>query len=305
LRGRYYLAQAPATLEPAIQHFEKALAIDSVFAPARAGLSESFWWFAQTGRPEFFARSRVEARRAIDLDPSLPEAHVAEGLARMSDWDWTGSEAAFKRAIELNPSASQARQWYAQLLRVMLRLDEALVQARRAVELDPFSLIVRAMEGWVHFSNGRQDEALKVYERVLELEPGFGIAIYNQGLSYQMLRQGDSVIRAAERAASARLPLDSLHSDMLLTIGYALAGRREDARATLDRLEARLVPTLPNSFRAIVYHELGDDRKALDLLERSLALREPDLPLVTSEPGFDRLRQNIRFRNVRRAMRLP
>lgn len=276
-----------------------------MFAPARAGLSESFWWLAQTGRPEFFARGRVEAHRAIDLDPSLPEAHVAEGLARMLDWDWTGSEEAFKRAIALNPSSSQARQWYAQLLRVMLRLDEALLEARRAVELDPFSLVVRAMEGWVHFSNGRHDEALRVYERVLELEPGFGIAIYNQGLSYWMLRQGDSVIRAAERTATARLPIDSLHTDWLLSSGYALAGRLEDARATLRRLDARLVPMLPDCFRAAIYLELGDEHRALDLLERSLALREPDLPLVTSEPGFDRLRQNTRFRNLRRAINLP
>jgi tetratricopeptide (TPR) repeat protein len=304
LRGRYYLAQAPPTLTFAIRHFERAIQLDSTSAQAHAGLAVSYWLFRNI-QPEYLSRARVEARVATDLDPTLSDAHVAVALTRMADWDWEGSEAAFRKAIGLNPSLSLARQWYAQLLRMTLRLDDAMREARKAIELDPFSLFLRTMEGWVLFNQRRQDEALEVYRKVLELEPGYGLAIYNQGLSYWVLRRGDKVIDAASRSMQARLRMTEPHATYLLSVGYALAGRPNEARAILDSLDARYGAAFPYTMRAALYHALGDDAMALTLLERALVLREPELPNVTSEPQLDGLRQHPRFRALRAQMRLP
>lgn len=129
--------------------------------------------------------------------------------------------------------------------------------------------------------------------------------MYNQGLTYWVQRRGDKVIDAATRAMQARLHMTEPHATYLLTVGYALAGRTVEARATLDSLEARYGAAFAYTMRAVVHHALGDDAMALTLLERALALREPELPNVTSEPQLDGLRQHPRFRALRAQMRLP
>ena len=292
------MARAPQGLDSAIVRFEQAIAKDSAFAPAHAALAEALWWVATIRRPELLRRATDAARTALNLDRTLPEAHVALGLVRMNQWDWPGSEAAFREALTLNPNSSVAHQWYAQLLRQTVRLDEALIEAQRALDLDPFSLTVRTMVGWVLYNQHRYDEALERWQAVLELEPEFGLAIYNQGLVYWMKGMGPEVIAAAQRAKNARIGMGP-HANWLLVIGYALSGQRDRALELLDRLDVSLTEV------AAVYHVLGEDEQALALLEKALAVRDPNLPNETSEPTFDRLRDHPRFRALRAAMRLP
>jgi tetratricopeptide (TPR) repeat protein len=299
------MATAPPTLQAAMRHFERAIAIDSTFASAYASLAESYFWQALAGYPELFGRSRVATRIAVDLDRGLPEAHLAAALGRMTDWDWEGAEASFKQAIALSPSSASAHQWYAQYLRVTPRLDEALREARLAVHLDPFSLVARTMVGWVYFSQRRQPEALQVYRDVLRLEPEYGIAIYNEGLSYWVQGRADKVIESARRANQVRLPVGELHAEYLLSVGQALSGQTHAARATLEHLEARFGPGVPNSYKAAFHVVLGEDDKALKMLEQSFAIREPTLPIIMAEPQIDRIRDHPRFRALRAAMRLP
>jgi TolB-like protein/Tfp pilus assembly protein PilF len=297
-RGRYYMAQAPGALDSAIRHFEQAVAHDSSIARAHAGLAEAYWWQAST-RQDLERPARNAAQKAIDLDPDLPEAHVAMGLVRLSAWDWNGSEAAFRKALQLNPNSSEAHRWLAQLLRQTGRLDEAMLEAQQALDLDPYALVVRAMVGWVSFNQRRYDEALEVWKGALELEPEFGLAIYHQGLVYWMKGMGHEVVAAAQRSKAARMSIGQFFPEYLLTIGYALSGERERARARLPQLNDWPVQA------AAVYHVLGEDDKALDLLERALQLRRWDLPNMTSEPLFTRLHDHPRYRAIRRAMQLP
>jgi tetratricopeptide (TPR) repeat protein len=305
LLGRYYMATAPPTLEAAIKHFERAIAIDSTYAAAYASLAESYHWYAYAGFPAYFARSRVAGRMALDLDASLPEAHVAAALGRMNDWDWEGAEASLKQAIALSPSSAAAHQWYGWFLRATMRLDEAMREARRTVDLDPYSLIARTMVGWVYFSQNRHDDAHAVYRDVLKLEPEFGIAIYNHGLSYWIQGRSDKVVESARRSNQVRLPVGDLHSEWQLSIGQALGGQADSARARLARLEARFGPGVWFAYKAAFHLVLNDEEKALALLDSSFAIREPMLPLVTSEPVIDRLREHPRFRALRAAMRAP
>lgn len=302
LRGRYYMGQAPAQLEPAIRFFEQAIAKDPTFAPAHAALAEAYWWSGFFA-PEFQERAGVTARKAVDLNPTLPEAQVALALVRMNDWDWQGSEAAFERALQLNPNSSVAHQWYAQLLRQTVRLDQAMSEAQRALELDPFSLTVRTMVGWVLYNQHRYDEAVEMWDGVLELEPDFGLAIYNQGLAYWGKGMGEEVIASAQRATAARLPVDEVIGDWLLAGGYALSGQRDRAKELLGRLKARY--GLPPTLISLVHLALGADDEALHYLERAFAMRDPWLPNMTSEPLADRLRDHPRFQALRAKMGLP
>jgi eukaryotic-like serine/threonine-protein kinase len=301
LKGRYYSAMADeGALETAIRYYEEAIAKDPTFAGAYAALAEALF------RPAVFdgPRASVAARTALDLDPALPEAYAALGMARRLEWDWSGSEAAFQRAIELNPNSSVAHQWYAQLLRTTMRFDEALSEARLAAELDPLSLFVRTMVGFVLSDQGRNDEAIEVFDEVLELEPEFGLAIFNQGLVYAEQGRGEDVISAARRAKAARLSSWEPGTTWLLGVGYALSGQRDRAEEILRELEARSATTYPG-YIAVLHHMLGDEDKALAWLEKGYELRAPWLPYSTSEPWFDDLRDHPRFRALRAKMGLP
>ena len=303
LKGRYHLArsgQADAT-ETSIRHFEEAIAKDSTFAAAYAGLAEALQYAVE---PERVERFKSAGRRAVELDPALPEAHAALGLVRTAEWDWSGSEAAFRRAIELDPNSSVAHQWYAQLLRQTMRPDEALKEARRAEELDPFSLMVKTMVGWVLFNQHRYDQAIRVWDEVLELDPDYGLAIYNQGLAYALKGQGEEVILAAQRAAPRwRGEEGESYTTWLLGVGYAISGQRDRAETIIRQFEAR--GSTACGAIAVLYLMLGEDDEALDCLERAYELRSPLLPNGTSEPWFDDLRDHPRFRALRAKMGLP
>ena len=302
LKGRYHFARpGEEGFKPAIRYYEEAIAKDPTFARAYAALAQALFVPA-VFEPE---RGGLAARTALDLDPALPEAHAAVGRARMVEWDWTGSEAAFQRAIELNPNSSVAHQWYVELLRRTMRLDEALSEARRAAELDPLSLLARTMVGWVLMDQRRYDEALEVYDEVLELEPEYEIAIFGQGHVYGLQGRGEDVISAARRAKATRVgAIPDYAWTGLLGVGYALSGQRERAEEILGELEASYAPIAPGLI-AYLHHILGDDDKALDWLEKGYEVRSPAIPLYISGPQFDDLRAHPRFRKLHAKMGLP
>jgi TolB-like protein/Tfp pilus assembly protein PilF len=192
LKGRYHDARwgGQEPQETAIRYYEEAIRRDPTFARAYAALAEAAHkvYF----QPERLQVAKEAAERAVGLDSSLPEAYAALGVVRMREWDWSGSEAAFKKAIDLDPNSPVAHQWYAELLRrYPERRDDALQEARRAEYLDPFSLPVKTMVGWVLLNQYRYDEAIRLWDDVLELEPDYGLAIYNQGLAYAQKGLGE------------------------------------------------------------------------------------------------------------------
>ena len=300
LKARYHLARwGDEAQKTAIRYYEEAIARDPTFARAYADLAQVL-----VSPPVLdFERGGVAARTALDLDPALPEAHVALGVMRMLEWDWMGSEAAFQRAIELKPSSWEAHGQYASLLRMTMRLDEALSEARRAAELDPFSLLLKSNVGSVLFWQHHYDEAIEVWDAVLELEPEFGSAIYSQGTVYAMQGRGEEVISAARRAEAARLSSAEPMVTWLLGIGHALSGQRDDAEEILRDLEAHYATSYPGPIAAL-HLFLGDEDEALDWLEKAYELRLPWLPNFTSLPWFDDLRDHPRFRELRAQMGL-
>src|SRR5437763_4275216 len=164
LQGRYvWLQRTFDAYGPAKEYFEQAIALDPKYAPAYAGLADAYQFLAEydvQGRKEKFERAKNACRRALQLDPNLPEAHASLGLIAMNyDWDWALAEREFRRALALDPNNALIHDWYAEYLMAVGRADLSLVQIENARELDPLSAIINADAGKMLYFARRYDEA--------------------------------------------------------------------------------------------------------------------------------------------------
>jgi TolB-like protein/Tfp pilus assembly protein PilF len=176
LKGMYFLnKRTPAAFRRAIELFEQSAALDPDFAPVHAGLADCRSLLATySGSPDLIAAATASARRALELDETLAEAHASLAFLKFRyEFDWPGAELEFKRALDLNPNLAQARHWHAMFLAARRRFDEALAEIGRARELDPLSLVVQCGVGRILHFAGRYEEAKAEFERLLKLDPSF------------------------------------------------------------------------------------------------------------------------------------
>ncbi|HXQ69602.1 MAG TPA: winged helix-turn-helix domain-containing protein [Pyrinomonadaceae bacterium] len=152
IKGRYYLHKRLNEVMPkAIEYFQQAIDVDPVYAPAYVGLADCYPLLSLYGAlepREAYPKAKAAARRALEIDDALAEAHNSLGVIKLFyEWDWTGAEQAFQQAIELNPGYADAYQRYGMLLVARGRFDEATVQFDHAQTLDPLSLITKTISG--------------------------------------------------------------------------------------------------------------------------------------------------------------
>jgi len=186
LTGRFYWGKRnTAGITKSINYFEQAIAIDPTYAPAYAGLADSYHDLPElTTVPiqEALPKARTAALKALDLDESLAQAHAALGAVKEDyDWDWTGAEEQYRRAIELNPGYSGARVSYSNLLLELGRFPEALSQARTAQQLDPLSVIANDNLSAVFYYSGDYDQCIDQSRKTLEIDPMSQQAIVTSG----------------------------------------------------------------------------------------------------------------------------
>ncbi|MBL8985605.1 MAG: protein kinase [Gemmatimonadetes bacterium] len=302
--GRFLWKKRTAEgLVQAVAAFERALAADPKYARAHAGLADAYILYPQfgvtaVGPAEAFDRARKAANQALALDSTLAEAHASLGeIATYVDWDWDGAERHFRRAIDLDPGYATARQWYAELLTIVGRHNEALVQAREGRRLDPTSAVVVHAEAHTLRALGRWDEALVAYEDVLQRDPTFRYA--HPGMIQSALLKGD--LPLAER--------------LQLRFGDTTAVMRLWARAVVDttrRAEARRVvgaspevAALPGFLNAAIYASMGLDDQAMAVLEADAAQRGIAALGIKSTQFYDRLRGTPRMKALVAKMNLP
>jgi tetratricopeptide (TPR) repeat protein len=308
LKGRYsWNRRTQADIAEGIKYFEAAIAEDADYALAYTGLADSYaLQIDYRGAPvqEGLERARAEANRALALDETLAEAHTSLAwVTFIYDWDWPLAARHFRRAIELNPRYSVARQWHSWFQVAMGQTELAVAEGRQALALDPASVSIRRSMGWLHYYARQPEQALEQLRRALAMNPTAEENHRLLGLAYAQVGQWD------EAAAAFREALTVSDSPALAIAGLGLVaagrGRPEEARAVLEDLAARRRDgyVSPVAF-CQVYTALGELDAAFEWIERAYQERRGWLAYLNVEPTVDGLRADPRFRQMLQRMRL-
>ena len=301
LKGRYEWNQrTPASLEAATIHFNRAVALDPTYAPAHAALADCYNQLGTVmvggGSPrEFRPRAAAEAIKALQLDPNSAEAHATLGYVRHYELKWAEAEREFKRAIDLNPSYSLVRVWYANLLMSQLRLDEALQQVFAARELDPFSLVVNTNVGWVLDIAGRHAEAVTQLEHTLTLDSTYVQA--RQRLSGALSRAGRMPQAVAEAERIVAMTNRAPFSVYMLEDLRARSGQHDAARALLRELLERSRHEFVSPWlMALAFLSVGEVDQATPWIEKAFADGSNGVSYLAVEPTVAKYRHDPRIR---------
>ncbi len=296
-----------AGLVKSIELYRQAIDMDSAYALAYSGMAESYrrMVFGADGEPGVvLVAAKSCSQRAVQLDPDLAEAHAGIGWNLFwHDWDWTGSAAAFDRALALNANEANAHFGYSQLLDTLGRDAEAVEHLRRSRETDPLSLILLTIESGALMGVGRREEARQRLQRVFDIEPEFWVGYMVK--SYFMLVDGkpDEAIECLVRADQ----LSDGSSQAAASLGNLLArkGQQERARSVLQRLlELGKTRYVPPTSAGLIYAGLGEKEAALGALERGLAVRDVRMTLVRQDSRWKVVANDDRFLAVMRQLKL-
>ena len=310
IRGRAILdAKNPDNFEKAIDEFQKAVALDPTFALAYAGLADASTrrGFNTSGasQEEFYARSKALAQKALDLDAETPEAYAALGtVKRIYDWDWTGAEREFRRAIELNPNYARAHLGYALLLSCLGRSDEALVEIKRAMEIDPLSQDVKS--GYLTILEGRREyaEALAQAQENVKFNKEYRRGMRGVATFLFHLGEYSRVIEISEQELTAKNSQEFVWLSLLIT-SHHRSGQNGKRDERLRQLE-ELARTDTKALYALAenYAELGRTNDALAALEKCIEVREERMMWLKVEPRLAQLKRDARFDEILRRMNL-
>jgi TolB-like protein/tetratricopeptide (TPR) repeat protein len=307
LKGRFALGQGNrATVEQSISYFEDALSRDATFAPAYLGLAEAYTNLGTVfaGVPPDATRPKVTslARKALELDPDLVEAHVLLANVLQEEWHWTEAEAEYKRALELNPNHADAHARFALWLSCQGRTEEAVASIQLARALDPFGVSGDRVS-WILFQAHRYDDAIRESRSALALKPDNAIDLTGLGFALIANNQPADAIPVLEKAIS--LSPGSPAATGILIRAYAHAGRRSDAMRLLTELKRRRTAGyIPAGAFVNAYLGLGDNEQAFYWLDQAYKEQSNILQFLKTHPYFDPIRGDPRFAELVRRVDL-
>ncbi len=316
LKGRFHFSRGTdRDRAKAYEYFQKAVQKDPGFAPGYAAMAlldaHGGAYRAAEGGPQFRAQTRQLALKALELDDTLAEAHVALGWMELTDWDFAGADREFKRAIELNPNLATARIWYISYLTLMLRIEEADAQGEVALQLNPASVDVvsHVANHYLFVANhylfsARVDKAIELYRKALDLEPNYHFAHWALGKAYYLKGMYQESVAELEKAIA--LSGRNIPNLCLIAPAYIKAGKRKEGLEVLRELDGRWKqPTRKSGQVAFAYIGLGDKDKAFDRLEKAYEHRGLFLTMLVSEPLYEPLRSDPRFHDLVRRIGFP
>jgi TolB-like protein/Tfp pilus assembly protein PilF len=293
----------------AIESLEKALAIDSGYAPAYAALADCYLLLGEQGgltQSEARSKAREAISKALESDPQLPEAHTSLAQWNLAyQWNWTEAARAYRRAIELNPGFAPAHQLYGRMLSFAGRHDDALRELFRARELDPLSPTIHGFIAQAYLFARDYERAAEHIDRGLEVNPNHALLLHNLGELLIARGRFEDAISPLERSVALSRER-STHYVAMLGSGYARAGRMREAREILNELDERAEKGLVSAFdMASLYVALGDKERALARLEEGSARKDVWLIELKAWPWFDSLSSDPRFQAVVRGLGIP
>jgi serine/threonine protein kinase/Tfp pilus assembly protein PilF len=283
----------------ALEYFERAAALDPDFASAHAEMAWIYWSQAnESGDPgKLIPKARAATERALAVDPEHPKAHVIRAMLNEHEFDWTGAEREYKRAIELSPNLNFARNNYAFFLSTMGRHPEALAELEQQNIRDPINRRLGLLQKGIILTQARRfDEALRVYQEAQAVEPTREIPNFSLGYAYA----GKGLYKDAAGYYKKSVDLvggPEKYSQALVYLAATYARipeKREEARAILAKIEGMGQYASP-ALLAAVYAALDDNDKAMELLERAYIKRDVLLRFVATGYEYDSLRNDPRF----------
>jgi serine/threonine protein kinase/tetratricopeptide (TPR) repeat protein len=309
LRALYFWNKwTPASSWRALEYCRLAIEIDPAYAPAHAVMADCYTALAVFGElraKEAFPKAKAAASKAIEMAPSLSDAHLAVGLVNLYfDWDWDTAEKHMRRAVELSPHSARAHYGLSLWLLVQQRHQEAIQEADYALELDPLSLPMNFNVGYLNYFAGNNDRAIAQFEKVLEMDSSFMQASLILCPAYLRKRMPEEALATVEKALPQSGNWSSLRA--MLAIVHAASGRTNQAVEILEKLkkEGASVPLLSYS-AAIIFNALGDKEQALNWLEKACEERIGFLVLLKVASGFRNLSQEPRFQAILKHIGMP
>lgn len=310
LKGREYLIGNQREMDKGVELLQQAVVLAPDYALAHAGLAEVYAsqaYLRASSKAESVGKARASATRAIALDPTLAEAHVALGLVRFYfDWDWAGAEAAVQQAVKLNPASVAARVNYATYLFALARFDESLAQSAAAAKLDPLSMRPVHDMGIAYLFKGDLDQAEAKFRQGMAINPRWVWGPTKLGRTLAMQGKcGDALIQAetVERAiAGGATPLN----DSWLGITYALCKQPALAQRKIAELrELEKTQYVDPADFAQIHLALGDIDLAMQLLEKAFEDHSPLMVYALLLQREPQLRDHPRMKALIERMRFP
>ncbi len=310
LKGRYHYAKrSKEDLQKGVDYFQQAVELDPDFALAYAMMADSYASmpaYPYLAPKEAFPKAKAAATRAVEIDPTLAEAHAAIGYALgLYDWKWSEAEREFKRAIELDDKNSLAHVRFAICYYLPTgRMDDAIRETKRSVDLEPVNLVNNANLTWMFISAGRKTEALAQGRKMYDLEPEFVLGRYQLGSAYIDNGMYQEVLALTDK--DLRTTPNSQIMLQLAGYVYAKLGHRDDANAVISRFrEIGKTQYTMSFFVATIYAALGEKDKAFAELEEGYQQHDWRMSaLLKTEPKIDSLRDDARYKDLLKRMNL-
>ena len=302
VRGRhFYEKMTEDDLRKSVAHFKSAIAKDSTYAPAYAGLADAYTLYAFFGMlppVEAGLIAKDQAENAVRFDDALPEAHAALGSVHVSfEWDWAGAETRYLRALDLNPNYAEGYRRYAALLSWIGRTSEAIEQIRHAQELNPLSLAICSEAGWILCMARDCEAAIEQCWKALGMEPRFAPAQYTLGLAYERLGMMEEALVEFENARMCSGNNPAMAAG--LAHAYAVGGKPDEAMAILRELEE--MAKIRYALSLLDKHgvdRIGAHDRALDEIEHACDQRDVWLTCLDADSRFHPIRSHPRFWRV-------
>lgn len=321
MKGRYFLnTRTVRGVQRAIEYFTKAIRYDPRYSLAHAGLADSYVVLSSYGLlpPRMtMPKAKAAALKALEIDDQLAEAHVSLGnIESTYELDWKSAERAFRRALEINPYYSLARQYYANFLSKVGRMEEAFSEITAAYDIDPLSLSVNLTMGKTYHYAGRFEEAIKKGHEILEIEPRFGPANGLIGLAQLAMGQYQDAVRelktmiafssgdyrvgrATARGRKSKLPDADPEALALLGYAYAQWGKRPKAIQILNQLVALKKKRYVQAHTIALVH-LGLERhdETFEWLEKAVVEKTSTVTFLKVCRLFGALRGDDRYKQL-------
>jgi serine/threonine-protein kinase len=280
-RGRYVMdRQTEDALRQSVLSFQNAISRDPKFAAAYTGLADAYNLLSQFGfmpPREGMERARKAAAQALAIDPRLAEGHVSLGAVMEAyDWDWAGAEREYRRALELDPGLPAAHLWYGMFLRDQGRLQEALPELRRAAQLEPFSVMTSVNLAYGLLAEGNYSAAVEQSRHAAELAPGLTAA--DVVLSHAYRAASNTADSEAALARALQSAGESPHSLSVLACEFVKSGKRDQGVRLQHELERLSRQRYVSPFDlGTVSLMLGEEERALGLFEEAYRQRSSGL----------------------------